>query len=118
MHFCSHIVKGPDCVATLDDLVDHIAYVVDLIGVDHVGIGGDYFPVDEAYTTAQQQFTEVARAGGKEGRTDQIAFVQGLERISHLPRLTEHLQRRGFSDDDIRKIIGGNWLRVYQQVLG
>ncbi len=116
VHFCSHIVKGPDCVATLDDLVDHIAYIADLVGVDHVGIGGDYFPVNDAYVTAQQQFMAVTDPGQR-GRTDLIYFVKGLENISRMPRLTEHLQRRGFKDDDVRKIIGGNWLRVYRQVL-
>ena len=68
------------------EVADHIDYVVKLIGIDHVGIGADF---------------------------DGIGFVpRGLEDVSSYPRLTTELLRRGYSNSDIRKVLGKNVLRV------
>ncbi|MFM7646285.1 MAG: dipeptidase [Sphingomonadales bacterium] len=68
------------------EVADHIDYVVKLVGVDHVGIGADF---------------------------DGIGFVpRGLEDVSSYPRLTTELLRRGYSHQDIKKILGKNVLRV------
>lgn len=107
---------------TLDILLDHIDYLVNLAGIDHVGIGTD--------------FTEGLREKGKifeaaktwrERRPDifgtvedfyRIPYAEGIEDISKLPRLTEGLVRRGYSDDAIEKILGLNFLRVFAEVVG
>ena len=76
--------------ATLDDLVAHIDHVVKLVGVDYVGLGSDF---------------------------DGVASVpEGMEDVSKLPNLTRALLERGYSAADIRKIYGGNLLRVMRQV--
>jgi membrane dipeptidase len=75
--------------ATLKDLVDHIDYVVKLIGIDHVGIGSDF---------------------------DGGGGVDGCDDVSDMPRITEELVRRGYSEEDISKIWGGNLMRVFRQV--
>jgi membrane dipeptidase len=69
-------------------LVDHIDHVVKIAGVDHVGIGADYdgIGIDDA--------------------------PAGLEDVSKLPNLTYELLRRGYSERDVRKILGENLLRV------
>jgi membrane dipeptidase len=68
------------------EIVDHIDYVVKLVGVDYVGIGADY---------------------------DGIGFVpKGLEDVSTYPRVTNELKARGYSNKEIKKILGGNVLRV------
>ncbi len=70
----------------ISDVADHIDYIVKLIGIDHVGIGADF---------------------------DGIGFVpRGLEDVSSYPRLTAELVRRGYSNGDIKKILGKNVLRV------
>lgn len=71
--------------ATLSDAVDQIDYVVRRIGVDHVGIGSDFL-------------------GG--------AKLVGLENAGQMPALTAELLRRGYSERDVRKILGSNILRV------
>jgi membrane dipeptidase len=76
--------------ATLDDLVAHIDHVVKLVGVDYVGLGSDFDGVS--------------------------AVPEGMEDISKLPNLTRALLERGYSAADIRKIYGGNLLRVMRQV--
>ena len=70
----------------LSALVDHLEHMVKVAGVDHVCLGSDY---DSA-----------------------PLFPVGLEDVSKLPALTEELRRRGRSDEDIEKILGGNLLRV------
>jgi membrane dipeptidase len=70
-------------------IVDHIDHVVKLVGPDHVGLGSDF---------------------------DGASMPDGMEDCSKLPKITEALMRKGYSDDDIRKILGGNTLRVMEQV--
>ncbi len=81
--------KFPEKRASIKDIVDHIDYVVDLIGVDHVGIGTDF---------------------------DGGGGVDGCDDVSDMPNITEELVRRGYSDEDIRKIWGGNLMRVFREV--
>ena len=71
-------------------VADHIDHVVGLVGIDHVGIGSDYDGVR--------------------------ALPDGLEDVSGYPALMEELIRRGYSDDDIRKIWSGNLMRVWRAV--
>jgi membrane dipeptidase len=82
---------GPFPYATLDDVLDHFDHVVGLVGVDHVGIGSDYDGVGDSLPT-------------------------GLKDVSAYPNLVEGLLRRGYSEADIRKILGENLLRVWQAV--
>jgi membrane dipeptidase len=77
--------------ATLDETLDHFDYIVELAGVDHVGIGSDF-----------------------DGVGDSLPI--GLKDVSGYPHLVEGLLQRGYSDDDIRKILGGNLLRVWREV--
>jgi membrane dipeptidase len=78
--------------ATLDDAVAHIVHAAKIAGVDHVGIGSDW---------------------------DGINMVPaGLEEVSKMPALTAALLDRGFSEEDVRKILGGNFLRVLREVVG
>jgi membrane dipeptidase len=82
--------KYPSEQATVQELVDHIDYVVNLIGVDHVGIGTDF------------------DGGGS---------IEGCDDVSELPNITEELFRRGYSEEDIQKIWGANIMRVFRKVI-
>ena len=82
---------GPLPYATVDDVVDHFDHVVNLVGIDHVGIGSDYDGVGDSLPT-------------------------GLKDVSSYPNLIAGLLRRGYSEEDIRKILGENLLRVWQAV--
>ena len=78
-------------VPDLDDVVDHIDYVKNLIGIDHVGIGGDWDGVE--------------------------VLPKNLEHIGKLPALTKVLIDRGYTKKEIRKILGENFKRVFKEVL-
>jgi membrane dipeptidase len=70
-------------------IVDHIDHAVKLVGADHVGLGSDF---------------------------DGASMPEGMEDCSKLPKITEALLRKGYSDHDIRNILGENTLRVMEQV--
>jgi membrane dipeptidase len=76
---------------TVGTLVDHIEHVIKVTGsADHVGLGSDYDGIG--------------------------ATPVGLENAGLLPNITKEMVRRGFKDEDIRKILGGNFVRVFQKV--
>lgn len=74
----------------LSSLIDHIDHIAKVAGVDHVGLGSDFDGV----------------AG---------ATPQGIDSAADLPKITQALLDRGYSADDIRKILGGNLLRVFRK---
>jgi membrane dipeptidase len=75
--------------ATVTDYVNHIDYIVKRIGVDHVGIGSDF---------------------------NHGAGIDGFDDESQAPNVTRELVRRGYTEDQIAKIWGGNFLRVFREV--
>jgi membrane dipeptidase len=100
--------------ATLDDVVTHIAYVAEKFGVDCVGIGTDFFegePIVRFDRVFRVRAPDVVR-----NYTVDTVYAEGFSGVSMFPRLTEMLIARGFSDDDILKILGGNFMRVFDTV--
>jgi membrane dipeptidase len=77
--------------ATLDETLDHFDHVVKLTSIDHVGIGSDY-----------------------DGVGDSLPI--DLKDVSSYPNLVEGLLQRGYGEEDIKKILGGNLLRVWREV--
>ena len=76
--------------ATLDEVADHVFHAADVAGIDHVGIGSDFDGVP--------------------------ALPDGLTSASMLPALTALLLERGMSEGDVEKVLGGNFMRVFEQV--
>ena len=74
----------------LSVLIDHLVHIAKVAGIDHVGLGSDF---DGCHS-----------------------LPQGMEDISRLPNITLELLKRGYSDKDIRKVLGENLLRVMSQV--
>lgn len=70
------------------DIIAHIDHAVKLVGADHVGLGSDFDGANMPY---------------------------GMEDVSHLPQITDALLKKGYSESDIQKILGGNTLRVMEQ---
>ena len=85
-----YLAEDEDTVS-IETVVNHIEYITDLVGVEHVGIGSDF---------------------------DGAAMPKDLKDASMIPRLQEALKRRGYSEGDIEKIMGKNTLRVMRKVWG
>ncbi|MGY0589068.1 MAG: dipeptidase [Paraglaciecola chathamensis] len=86
-----YIAKNPFPFANVDTVLDHIDHVVELIGIDHVGIGSDYDGVGDS-------------------------LPEGLKDVSTYPNLVQGLMDRDYSEAEIKKILSGNFLRVWQAV--
>jgi len=76
----------------LSEVVDDIETALDVMGPDHIGMGSDHYGLELA--------------------------PEGLEHIGKVPAITEELVRRGHSDETIRKFLGENYLRVFEEVWG
>lgn len=109
---------------SMDRFIDDIAYKADLVGIDHVGVGIDYYqgqwPVEDDAAAQARYETLVAQGHWRpeEYPPPPYKFPAGIETPATLPRLTEALIERGFAEADIRKILGLNWMRVYREVWG
>ncbi len=90
----NHMDAGRDWplenLPTIDDVLDHIDHAVRVAGIDHVGLGADMYP-----------------------RTPSPVGIRG---VHDYPNITRGLKERGYSDEDVRKIMGGNLLRIWKLV--
>ena len=77
---------NPAPAATIADVADHVDHIRKIAGIDHIGIGGDFDGITQT--------------------------VKDLDNVSTYPRLTAELLKRGYSDADVKKILGQNILRV------
>ncbi|MCA9864155.1 MAG: dipeptidase [Thermomicrobiales bacterium] len=100
---------APD-TATVSRWVDHFDHVASLVGVDYLGLGLDFF----TEIMAMNIFGDVP-AWGPPGGLVPLEFAE-MATYRDLPNLTEELLRRGYTDDDLRKIYGGNFRRVLRAV--
>lgn len=91
MNFCAPFVKA-DGKPVLEDLIDHIDHIVQLVGPEHVGLGSDF----DGISAAPKELTDATK----------------------IPLITEALVKRGYGEDHIRLILGGNYLRIFRQVWG
>ena len=91
--------------STIDRYIDHIEHVISLIGIDGVGIGFDF---------CEYLFNQLPEDVIKElaAKLTTPHFIPNLTNHSHARNLTRKLIERGFSDDDIDKILRWNWLRI------
>jgi len=98
---------------TIEDYLAAIDYLVNLVGVDHVGIGPDFMEdmPEEILAPALRGISEADKR-----KFFDSMVLEGFESISACPRVTAGLLERGYSTDDIKKIMGGNWMRLYRQV--
>ncbi len=101
IHFMSVLVKPGGHQATFDELMRQFEYAINLAGSDHVACGPDYFPLDDPRLWENTGYPP-------------YTFAEGVEDISQMLNVTRGLVALGFSDQDIRKIMGGNLLRLFQ----
>ncbi len=92
--FVPNFVTEDGNQATLQSVLDQIDYMVKTVGVDHIGLGSDF-----------------------DGFSGPVK-VQGLEDVTCLPKLTAGLVERGYGEEDVKKILGGNLMRVFREVVG
>lgn len=116
-------------VGSLRDFVRHVEHIAGLIGIEHVGIGTDTgrcydWPAD--FGEPNEPSSEGARYARRfdwvgwrpEHRLGRGATIDGFHRWTDWPNITGALVETGFSDDEIRRLLGENFLRVFEAVVG
>jgi len=98
----------------INDLLNHVDYVVKLAGVDHVAIGLDIC-FDDHVAFHRTLIKRLMRGTGQELNAE---YMEGIESPEEWRNITRGLVSRGYSDQEIEKIIGGNALRIIEQVIG
>jgi membrane dipeptidase len=98
---------------SLEGVMEHVEYCVDLMGIDHVGFGldlcfGDHVALHEHYADAMDV--------GEEAPHEWVRYVEGLENVSEFPNALRWLVGHGYADDQIAKLVGGNALRALADV--
>jgi membrane dipeptidase len=109
-----NFVKGSE-PTTIEDYLDHMDHVRDLVGVQHLGIGSD---IDlHGYDDMPPDDYQALKANykGSYAFRDKID-IEGIDHPQRMFDITEGLIRRGYSDDDIRGILGGNFQRVLGEI--
>ncbi len=99
----------------VDDYLRHVEYVAELVGSEHVAIGSDITPQSKVKweNATKRMYPDMV------GRyVLETEYVEGLHTHAEFPVIPEGLRKRGFSEDDIRGILGGNAIRVCEQIWG
>ena len=117
--FCPFLPTGFD--STVEDYINAIDDMVERIGIDHVAIGTDTTQDQPLsfwhYISAQQGTKYPSTFTNTSWRYEELSFQpKGMEKPDEFPNLAETLVTRGYSSQEITKILGGNWLRVFQDV--
>ena len=114
---------------TIEDYLNHIDYIVDLVGVDYVGIGTDIRSQEEASSFTHQKATGRLAKGvlRKElereppawaGLRAENKYPRGMVKVGEYGNIVRGLIARGYSDQEIKKILGENFLRVFKEICG
>ena len=127
--------------ATLDDLADHVEHLVDVMGIDHVGIGSDKcgrgpgtetsfeLPDELGPFFTSHMFKEDPDPRSTPDGFDWSGFrpehrltdrhrIAGFDQFTDWPNITAKLAERGFNEDELRKLLGLNYLRYFKEVVG
>ena len=104
----------------IEDLLDHIDHIDKLVGIKHVGVGLDLVEGTDILgpLVPGKGLLRWPDLYGKPGSDGFYRYTMGLSTISELPNLAKGLVVRGYSDRDIKGVLGENWLRVFKKAWG
>jgi membrane dipeptidase len=119
--YCIPIFLTAEPGATIEHFLDHVDYIARLVGPQHVGIGSDW-PL-QMPEWGRRVLAEYAAELGfrlEHGATtpERLGNLVGFDDYRDFPNITRGLMARGYSDEEIAGILGGNFLRVFEQVCG
>lgn len=90
----------------IEDMLKHMDYMIKLVGIEHLALGMDFVKYDGPRTLKDRHHP-----------LHKDPLIKGFEEIEDLPNLLDGLQRHGYKDDEIKMILGGNYLRVLKTIL-
>jgi membrane dipeptidase len=103
---------------SLDHFLEHVDHAVKIMGAEHVGVASDWDrlpePIGKRFGALAEQELGFAPEHGVSG----TAYVRGFAHYAEFPNVTAALMAHGYSDDEVRGIMGGNFLRIFEEVCG
>jgi membrane dipeptidase len=90
----------------IEDMLKHMDYMIKLVGIEHLALGMDFVKYDGPRTLKDRHHP-----------LHKDPLIKGFEEIEDLPNMIDGLQRHGYKDDEIKMILGGNYLRVLKTIL-
>jgi len=105
----------------MEDLLDHVDYIADLVGINHVGAGLDLiegWPIERHLARAHDTLRVPIEVWGRPPPDGIVIYNEGLETIDKFPNLAVGLVARGYSDTEVAGVLGENWLRVFKRAWG
>ena len=100
---------------TVDDVLRHLAYIADMVGTDHIGVGPDVMEnwdpnIVNYMSERSSTINGIPAMHWKHG------YPKGMSTNADLPSLTERMLKLGFTSEDLAKFLGGNFMRVFKKV--
>jgi membrane dipeptidase len=92
--------------ADIEDMLKHMDYMIKLVGIEHLALGMDFVKYDGPRTLKDRHHP-----------LHKDPLIKGFEEIEDLPNMIDGLQRHGYKDNEIKMILGGNYLRVLKTIL-
>lgn len=113
INFFSTFIDENKNNATINRLIDHIDYIIELVGINHVGLGPDFlnYYIEDLKTLDEQLSDPFGDLSDSESNFEVI------EDLTEFPKLFEAIQKRGYSDQEVKKIKGENFIRVFREVI-
>ena len=110
---------GPDPDTSIEDYVDHILHAVRVGGVEHVGVCTDHAVRGlRSWATRENWYEPRLRSFKPSYRVRWPPFIEGLDEPERFLNVAHVLHRRGVTEGDIARILGGNWLRYFGEIFG
>jgi membrane dipeptidase len=106
----------------IDDLLDHVDYLAKLVGVEHISVGIDYYQgqagvADEAQSKAlYKMMVNSGTWNPRDYPPPPYYYPKGIEMPEQLPNLTGELLKRGYSEEEVKMILGENLIRIFKEV--
>ena len=113
--FPPFLPKGND--STIDDFVTVVDYMADMIGIDHLAVGTD-FTQDQGIPFFDWILSGRSKKGPALKLDHPLKLAPGIQSAADFPNLTDAFVKHGYSDDDVRKVMGGNIMRLFGKVWG
>lgn len=110
---------GPDPDTSLEDYVNHILHAVNVGGIEHVGVSTDHAIRGlRSWATRENWYEPRLRNFKPSYRVRWPPFIEGLDEPGRFRNVAHALDRRGVSEVDIARILGGNWVRYFRDMFG
>ncbi len=110
---------GPSPDVTIEDYLNHIDHAVKIGGIDHVGICTDFqIRGIEAWATRETWYEPRLKTFKPSYRVRWPPWIEGLDEPERFRNVAHALHRRGYSDEDITKILGANWMGYFREIFG